>query len=101
MAILVLPSAMAIMAIWPFLAVMAHLPSYSDLKDIFGNVMAVGTKWEGGHYLVLTLRYLRIALLPCDEHHVNVPRQDAPPHPASVLPSSCSMFTSAPLRWLE
>ena len=24
--------------------------------------MAVGTKWEGGHYLVLTLRYLRIAL---------------------------------------
>ena len=25
--------------------------------------MAVGTKWEGGHYLVLTLRYLRIATL--------------------------------------
>ena len=42
MAILVLPSAMTIMAIWPFLAVMAHM-AMADSKT---NMAIMGIKWK-------------------------------------------------------
>ena len=42
MAILVLPSAMAIMAIWPFLAVMAHM-AMADSKT---NMAIMGIQWK-------------------------------------------------------
>ena len=36
--------------------------SYRDFKDLFGNGMARGTKWEHVESLVMTLVYIRITL---------------------------------------
>ena len=36
--------------------------SYSDFKDIFGNGMACGQRWQHGRTLILTLVFIRIAL---------------------------------------
>ena len=47
--------------------------SYGDFKDIFGNGMASGQRWQYGKPLILTLVFIRIALLYCT--------YSAPTHP--------------------
>ena len=43
--------------------------SYRDFKDIFGNGMACGQRWQHGRTLILTLVFIRIALASYSCHH--------------------------------